>query len=79
MRTAEESRELSKDHLRRVVDESLREINKEIDNAINLGKFSISYYDNISDEMLNRLSGLGYKVADYSSQKDGYYYIISWH
>ena len=78
MRTAEESRKLSEENLKKILDKDLEEISKKIDSAIRDGSFCISYYDNISKEAQNRLIELGYNITDYSSQREGICYSISW-
>lgn len=78
MKTDEESRKLSEENLKKILDKDLEEISKKIDEAIELGYFSISYYNNISNEVQNKLKNLGYNIIDYSSQKDGSYYLINW-
>lgn len=79
MRTAEESRNISNEFLKRKLDKSLEEISKMIDKSIHLGEFHINYYDTISNEVIVKLRDLGYNIDDCSSQKDGYCYRISWY
>lgn len=77
MLSASETKKKTQNNIDSCVTQELEKLNKQIDDAIAKGKFSISNNGNLQSVTRERLKVLGYKVQT-GSQYNEPYYSISW-
>ena len=75
---AAEANKKTKQTLNSIISDELSSIKIEIEKAINDGKYEAFMYKSVSVYAQKVLIDLGYVIDDYSSQKDGDCYKISW-
>lgn len=77
MLSASEANQKTRNNIKKCLTKELSELEKQIDEAISNGKFSISNDGYLQSETKDRLEELGYKVST-GSQYNESYYSISW-
>lgn len=78
MITAKEAHEKAAEFYSDEVKNELDICGKEIATAIGKGEMSCSVLCYLRPQTRDKLSKLGYEVKDFSSQKEGYTFLISW-
>ena len=77
MLSASEANQKTRNNIKKCLTKELSELEKQIDEAISNGKFSISNDGYLQSETKERLEELGYKVSTRSQYNESYY-SISW-
>ena len=77
MLSASEANQKTRNNIKKCLTKELSELEKQIDEAISNGEFSISNNGYLQSETKDRLEELGYKVST-GNQYNELYYSISW-
>lgn len=76
--TAVQAREKAQNMLTKEAEIQLLEIEKSINDAIEKGKTSCWFYKRLNQQVAAKLHELGYRIKDYSCQRDGIMFEIIW-
>lgn len=75
---AVEAREKSRKGISKETESQLFQVEKNINDSIQKGETSCLCYKHLNKQVIDRLNDLGYRISDYSSQKDDSIYKIIW-
>ena len=75
---ASEARKLSEAAISADDEKQFEEIATIIISNINIGSTGFNYYKSIRPNIIKNLKTKGYKIEDYSNQRDGCQFKISW-